>query len=145
MQTIIKYKANTGEEFSDQASCERHEALCAEIDALVSRLPPKQKGNGCDFENGSGYIQHEKAVFQEVRTGLLRIGKRLHPHKWIDQALADTTEDIHPSWVGRLFDDASSPLSSAWHRFLCTDKQLREWGQPFYANNPDKAKQVKLN
>lgn len=136
MKTIKKYEANDGTEFNSEAACMRHEALCTEIDEVMSSLPRRPKDNDCSFANGHGYIQHDAETFWAVRDALLRIGRRLSKHNWIDTALADRT--VHPSWCARLFDDISSPLANAWSRILCTDNDLREWGQPFFAYNPDK-------
>ena len=136
MQRIQKFKADDGAEFTTEAECLEYEALCAEIAEVMATLPKRPEDDGCRFSNGHGYLQHTPERFWPARDALLRIGNRLMPHKWFDQALADKT--MHASWCGRLIDEASRPLSRAWDRFRCVDKDLREWGQPYYANNPDK-------
>lgn len=109
MKLIEKYVANDGTEFSSAEKCLAHEALCAEIDAVMARLPQIPVADHCEFENGHGYIQHSEDVFWPVRDELLRIGNRLFP-----------------------------PLYKAWYRIMCVYKSLREWGQLYFVNNPDK-------
>lgn len=140
MQAIQKFRADDGAEFRSEAECVAHEALCAEIDEVVSLLPPRPKDDGCNFANGDGYIQHDPMKFGRVREALLRIANRLYPHKWFDQALAKPNE-VHSSYPARLIDETSRPLATAWYRVSCTDNKFREWGQPYYANNPSEAKE----
>lgn len=85
-------------------------------------------------------MQHDSATLERARVSILKIGQRFTTFPaWLQQTI-DSPECCHPSWVGRLIDDACPrPVKSAWFRFQCIDKQGREWGQPFYANNPDKA------
>ena len=136
MKRITKYVAGDGTEFSTYSSAANHDALCLEIKEVMSDLP-ERLSNGCKFENGEGFIQHQAHVFFGVRHALLTIGKRYIDHVWIDQAIKD--RDIHPSWVLRLFDEQCPALSRAWYRFVCTDSKLREWGQPYLADHPDEA------
>lgn len=133
MKRVQKFRADDGAEFDTEAACLEHEALCAEIDGVMATLPRPPADDGCRFTNGHGYIQHTPERFWPARDALLRIGNRLSPHKWFEQSLAD--REIHPSWCGRLIDETSRPLSRAWYRVMCVDKDLREWGQPYYANN----------
>ena len=137
MQAIQKYRADDGAEFKDDISCIAYEALCAEVAEIMATLPKRPSDDGCQFSNGHGYLQHNADKFLAARAALLRVGARLYPHKWFDQALADPT--VHPSWCGRLIDETSRPLVAAWHRVMCIDAKFREWGQPYYANNPEAA------
>ena len=136
MKKITKYRADDGTEFNSEAEAVNHDALCLEIKEVMSELP-KRPSNGCKFENGEGFIQHQPHVFFGVRHALLAIGKRYIELGWIDQAIKD--RNIHPSWVIRLFDERCPALSRAWYRIMCTDKKLREWGQPYFADHPDEA------
>jgi hypothetical protein len=106
-------------------------------------LPAKPKIPGCGFENGDGFIQHDRKTFLNVRHRLLEIFADECDHPWIKQALAD--DSVHPSGIARLLDDGGNrALQDAWHRIYCTDEQFREWGQPFFRMNPHQAKQVCL-
>lgn len=143
MKEVTKYLADDGLEFNDRAQCERYEAMCANVAALMSKLPAKPDLPGCSFENGGGYVQHDPAAARAVRSGLLRIANEIMPHKWFDQSIADET--VHPSWAGRMIDEMDQRcLSRAWHRFMCMSADFREYGQPYFASHPEEAKDVCL-
>ena len=142
MKTITRFLSDDGCEFDTETKCRAHEGLSNEVGAVLFSLPALPKDDGCKFANGHGYIQHDPEAFKAAKTALLRIGQRVCPHKFIDNSLEDPT--VHPSWVGRIFSDNSRPLYAAWGRVMCTDDQFREWGQPYYANNP-KGEFVRIN
>lgn len=143
MEAITKFRADDGTEFADADDAKAHEALCAEIDAVMRTLPPMPKDDGCNFSNGHGFIQHDPVTFNAARHALLRIADRVCPHRRIRESIADDT--AHSSWAGRIISESSMPLSRAWYRIEKTDTKFREWGQPYYANNPDKGEQFCLN
>jgi len=143
MIEIAKYKAIDGKEFDDKEKCIDYEALIKKVDSIMGVLP-KLPNKDCNFSNGGGYIQHEPSILNTVKRDLLGVIKKYVDHKWVQQSIDDPT--IHSSYVGRLLNDYSiSPLEKAWDRFMCIDKYQREWGQPYYANNPDDATQKRLN
>lgn len=144
MEVITKYKAIDGKEFNTDLECLDHELLIKKVDEIMSPLHPIPKDDGCVFANGGGYIQHDKKILILVRRSLLELCKTYVDHKWIQQTIDD--ESVDASWVSRLLGDYGiNPLYMAWNRFSCIDKNQREWGQPYYANNPEKAKQIQLN
>jgi hypothetical protein len=140
MQAIQKFKADDGAEFRTEAECISYEALCAEVAEIMATLPAQPKDDGCRFSNGDGYLQHEPANLERARISILKIGQRfIKEPPWLQQTI-DTPAGCHPSWAGRLIGDACPrPVNDAWYRFQCIDKQNREWGQPYYANNPNEA------
>lgn len=142
MEAITKFKAKDGIEFVSEQECVEYELLIDEVNSIMSSLP--NRPDGSDFANGSGYVQHDKTILQRVRLRLLFVCQRYIDHKWIQQTI--NNENVHPSYVGRLIDEYGiNPLSKAWYRFLCMDSNSREWGQPYFATNPDSAKQVRLS
>jgi len=137
METITKFKAIDGTEFTSETECLKYELLIKRVDEIMALLPPTPKDDGCSFANGEGYVKHEKQTLRKVQVRLLEICKEYIDHKWIQQTIDD--ENVHPSYVGRLLGDYGiRPLEKAWYRFSCVDKQGREWGQPYFANNPEK-------
>ena len=88
------------------------------------------------------YIKISKINIKELRIKTININKTKIKHKWIQQSIDDDT--IHPSYVGRIVD-GNAPFSKAWYRFMCIDKDYREWGQGYFALHPNEGKQVKLN
>lgn len=143
MQTITKYKADDGVEFLNASECELHEANCELAEAIMRTLP--KKPDSCDFSNGGGYVQHDAETLLKARNRFLEFVKRYTDHKWIQQSI-DGGMDIDCSWAGRIIGEcAPSSIYKHWCRFGCVDKSFREWGQPYYALNPEQGKQIRLN
>lgn len=141
MKAITKFKAVDGKEFNSENECLDYENLIKKVNNIMKALPPLPKDEGCRFSNGEGFVQHDKTILRKVQINLLEEMKKHIDHKWIQETIDN--ENVHPSYVGRLIDDYGiSPLNKAWYRFMCIDKLGREWGQPYFATNPDKAKQV---
>ena len=71
--------------------------------------------------------------------------KRYTTFKWVQETIDNPNS--HLSWVTRAIGDSDCPhtIYRMWSRFTCIDKEGREWGQPFYATNPNQAEQIKLN
>jgi hypothetical protein len=140
METITKFKAIDGKEFTSEIECLKYELLIKRVDEIMALLPKIPKDDGCNFANGGGYIQHEKTTLRNAQIQLLEICKEYIDHKWIQQTIDET---VHSSYVGRLLGDYGiRPLENAWYRFSCVDKQYREWGQLYFATNPDKGTNV---
>ena len=142
MQTITKFKAIDGVEFTDKQECIKYELLIDRVNSIMNTLP--KHPDSCDFSNGIGYLQHDKTTLRNAKVSLLTICKEYIDHKWIQQSIDGDT--VHPSWVGRLLGDYGiRPLERAWNRFQCIDSKYREWGQPYFAYNPEKATQKCLS
>ena len=137
METITKFKAVDGKEFTNTEECLKYELLIKRVDVIMAFLPPVPKADNCDFDNGSGYVKHDKAILRNAQIQMLEICKEYIDHKWVQDTIDD--ENVHLSYVGRLIDDYEiRPIRDAWYRFMCVDKDSREWGQPYFADNPDK-------
>ena len=142
MKTIVKYVAIDGKEFTGQLDCEDYEQLIETVNAIMAKLPYVSEDTV--FHNGSGYLLHPMSTVKEVRNEILEICKKYIDHHWIQQTIDDYNVD--PSWVARILSDYNiSPLSKAWYRFKCIDKDGKEWGQPYYVTHQNEAKQVQLN
>jgi len=141
METITKFKAIDGKEFTSEIECLKYELLIKRVDEIMALLPQTPKDDGCNFSNGGGYVKHEKTTLRNAQIQLLEICKEYIDHKWIQQTIDDET--VHLSYVGRVLGDYGiRPLENAWYRFSCVDKQYHEWGQPYFATNPDKGTNV---
>ena len=142
MKEIIKYQSNDGAEFINREDCLKYEEVCFRVSGILKRLP--EKPDTCDFSNGDGFIQHDEKYFLEARKSLLVIAGEHIKHKWIEQSINDDTVD--PSWAGRLIGEiGNKSLDKAWYRVSCTDKSYREFGQPYYVSNPDRATLNQIN
>lgn len=138
MKTITKFQAIDGVEFYTDSECLNYERLICAVENIMGELEQPPDDKDCKFANGDGFIQHDKVTLSRVRIDLLKEIKKHIDHKWVQQSIDD--ESIHPSWVARLISDYNiRPLSNAWYRFQCIDVRGREWGQPYFANNPEKA------
>ena len=136
MKKIAKWVAIDGTEFNEEQKCIDYENLISKVKSIEAKLPSIP--DTTDFSNGDGYIQHDEVVTNSVRVEILELCKGYIDHKWVQQSIDDST--IHPSYVARLLDDYNiRPISNLWYRFHCIDKKYREWGQPYFAANPDKA------
>jgi hypothetical protein len=138
MKQIAKYRSVDGREFSTEKECLDYETLIDTVNTIMARLKPLPREDGCDFRNGHSFVQQSKAAFKLVKLNLLNEVKKHINHKWIRQTMEDET--VHLSYVGRLIDDCNiPPLNNAWSRLMCIDKEYREWGQPYFANNPEES------
>lgn len=136
MERIIKFKAIDGKEFLEAMECVKYEQLIYEVQQILSVLKPLPKDDGCAFANGESFLQQDKTNVKLAKLQLLRLMKQYINHKWIDQTIDD--DKVDPSWVARLVGDYGiRPLCDAWHRISCTDKEFREWGQPYFVKHPE--------
>jgi len=138
MEKITKFKAIDGREFYEESKCRDYENLIEEVEQIMGAFPPLPQNDGCKFVNGGGYIQHSRESFERVKSALLDVASRYISHQWIQQTKADPS--VHLSYAARLISEIGlQPLENAWNRLLCADKLYREWGQPFFAEHPEKA------
>ena len=134
-ETVTYYIADDGAKFTTEDGATAHEALTAEVAAILAPLAKRPTDTGLQFENGHGHIPHDADVLRAVRGELAELGQRVCPTFDSWPAFADGT--CHPSWPGRFVDDCGpSALREPIYRFMCIDGQGREWGQPYYAANP---------
>jgi len=135
VKEIRKFVADDGTEFTSEVACLGHESLCNEIASIVSRLNPGTEKHG-------EFVQQSGPVALGVQRDLVLIFERLHP-KMVDHHTEWAREATRPAGmtlIGRYMDDCGpSPLYAAWHRIMRMDHQFREWDQPYFAIQADKA------
>lgn len=144
MKPIKVYVANDGSRWDDPSKAEERDALIVEIEDIMAPLGPRPKDQGCHFANGAGYIQRDAVTVANVRAALLVPTKRVLKWWWDDQVerFGKEPTEAHGSWYQRMLDGSHAPVDRAWSRLCCIDEQSREWGQQYYAKNPEKGKQV---
>lgn len=141
MEKIIKFKAKDGKEFDIEGECTKYENLINDINLIMSNLPAKP--SDCEFTNGGGYLQHCRETLFSAKLAFLNLCKVYVNTTYVNAALETRVGFMN---LGRVLDDSNiSPLYSSWIRFVCIDENLREWGQPYYANNPEQGKNKRLN
>jgi len=101
METIQKFKAIDGVEFTDKQECIKYELLIDRVNSIMNTLP--KHPDTCDFSNGSGYLQHDKTTLRNAKVSLLTICKEYIDQKWIKQTI--DVDTVNPQWVGRLLED----------------------------------------
>ena len=138
MKIIKKYQALDGREFVDEAACLNHEAILRNIEMVMSHLV--KSPDSCEFQNGHGFIQQRPSDVELVKNAIIDM--------WgSDDQIKEEARKHSPrfSILGRIFDDSGSPLRKPWYRLCCIDDHYREWGQMFFAINPDQGEQTRLN
>lgn len=123
-----------------------------QLDELYSKMLDKSElkehGLNMDFTSGEGYIQHNKKVLDDVMDKWCEVAKEVYGdcHGAFDYRPINTR-----GIIGRIIDDSGrdtpvkETLSKIWSRYSCIDSKQREWGQPYFAINEDKGKEVCYN
>lgn len=130
MERISKYKAIDGSVFNTEQECLSYESLIERVNAIMRPLGTRP--DDTNFTNGGGYIQHDSRVVAIAKEEITELAIKTFK---IDR-------NVNFFIIGRYCDDCGSKcLYSAWSRLNCCDKNNREWGQGYYAINPDKGTQ----
>ena len=91
------------------------------------------------LKNGEGYFQHSISQILEYRDKADNLFREI-------TNIFHITSQTHVSYIVRILGDLNSPLQKCYQRLYCINMvNGREWGQPYFALNPEKGKQVKLN
>lgn len=150
MQAITKYKANDGSEWDEPEKAVRRDHLIADVDDVMVSLNPCP--DDTNFANGHGYVQQDAEQIAKVKANLFTIANQDGILKWwIDDQKARhgktddfLINDTHASWYCRMLDGSHRPLERAYSRLCNIDDECREWGQQYFANNPEKGDQIQL-
>lgn len=149
MEAITVYKAVDGSRWDSESDALKRDDESFKTALSIGQLGERYKEtDSCNYENGGGYVQHDLNTIRVCKMALIRLCRETRPHfdEW-----ARMQESVHKvdllkidvGWFNRMMDD-DSPMDKAWRRFYCIDAQGREWGQPYYALNPDKGEQKRL-
>jgi len=135
MQTITKIQAIDGKLFDDEADCIKYENMIEEIETTMSTLKPIP--NDFEFQNGDGFVQQEISIVSKAMVCIADIAGVEKRPEFINDPFA-----CRFGVIGRIIDDSDIPvLYKAWNRFMNIDRFGREWGQSYFARNPEKGKQ----
>ena len=135
---------------SDDGAIWRHKKDAIARDVMIDSISwfevvlPPVEDDSCSFANGDGYVQHDASVVVDAKERLLKLTEGVIGWWFKSQREKYSTDfnTVDPSWFLRMMDGSAPPLEHAWQRLSCIDKSYREWGQPYYAMNPTKGKQV---
>lgn len=138
MKRVTRYEAHDGSQFKTASEAKAHEQLIAAVAELSKLLRPVP--DDADFANGHGYVQQDEKQVQAYKRGLLLLAKGYGP-RFAEGA--KTPDDVNPCGVvGRILDDVGGPINTAWRRLMNMDIHYREWGQGYFALNPDKGELI---
>lgn len=138
MKKIIKYQANDGSYFNTEEECIKYESILSKVNNFLNKLPDREKyDKDCILSNGGGYIQlpyNPKSEMEKLLVNLSNI--------WFNPS---TPFEKFNFILVRYIDDVNMKcLNKLVFRLMCIVED-REYGQPFYANNPGKCANIKLN
>lgn len=137
MKIINKYKALDDSIFNTEKECIKYEEILHEVNSILNNLP-KIKDEDCKFTNGEGYIQHNPNIKKDLETDIVRLSNKYFKPKELFVKFN--------YYLGRVIDDSGmSCLNKLSYKLMCIDDKNREWGQPYFAINPDKGIQKQLN
>ena len=139
MQTVTRYKANDGTEFTNAVDAVDRDALLIEIEK-ANAIMKRAVDDGCSFTNGHGYIQHTPEEVNQFHIAVAVLIRLEYNDEHAQTFLKNPRGIIH-----RILDDPKCPLGRTMNRVFCIDDRYREWGQPFYAMNPDQGDQVECS
>ena len=135
MQSITKFKSKDGKEFNSAQECLKYEDILERVEDILKHLPSY---DDISFSNGEGYIQHERGVKQSLEKDIVALANKYFAPK------EPYTQFNY--YLGRIIDDSGMRcLNSLTYKIMCIDDLNREWGQPYFAINPDKGIQKQLN
>jgi len=138
MKRIIQFVACDGSKFNSESDCVKHENKIHEIKKIMSTL--NQITSECDFLNGGGYVMQD---IPTVEKAMVRIAEMAGIEK--KPEFINNPFSCRFGIIGRIIDDSGdSDLWRAWGRFMNMDYIGREWGQRYYAQNPEQGRQKDL-
>jgi hypothetical protein len=145
--TTTKYVTEDENQFDSPIDALKHELLLYRVNDALSQLPPRPKS--MEFSNGKGYILHNRYVAMNAYLQLVGIARdyigeemrEVESRPGFKGWGIETAEwfDFHFSRVGD-----NPTLSHAFYRFRAMDSSFREWGQIYFALNPNEGLNVRL-
>jgi hypothetical protein len=135
---VTRYQANDGSEWATLEEAEKRDKESSHV--ALAMKPLRSTPDTSEFRMGNVYVQQKADAVGACKKDLIA-ATRPFLGRWMADTEANGRDmmDVHPSTFGRFIDDTGSPLSLAWARLWCIDKQCREWGQPYYAEHPNSA------
>lgn len=133
MKAITRYLSDDGSTFNIEADCIKYERLSKKVDKLMKGLGKEVEDEGCEFGNGGWYVQHDKQIVKKAKENIVILAKK---------ELKIEENYKFGSFIGRYIDDSGvNCIKNAYSRLQCIDIKGREWGQPYFAFNPNKGVQ----
>lgn len=129
MQSVIKFKADDGSEWSTEVAALKRDRLCARINQAMRPLGPANPL----MRAGKGWVQHDLETVNRCKDAIVEICLEEGLGKSFP-VFNNKGRNIHPlSVAGRILDDYGGPLNEAWNRFCRIDPKGREHQQCYFA------------
>lgn len=133
MKPITIYEAPDGSRFDTQPQCLRYEEMLLAIKRVELSL-----GGTPPDSNGGTFVQHTRDQIAEFDREFEKIIRNYFSNEQADSYRRQPT-----GFVWRVLSDSNTPFNTAickaGYRRQAIDSRLREWGQIYYANNPNPA------
>jgi hypothetical protein len=131
MKKIEMFQAKDGRNFDNRRDCLQYEKTIDRLTVIFNQLSPLPNDDDCRFSNGHGFIQHDRNVYNKVVSEFYSAACLFHT------GLGKFAYNSYGFW--RTLDDTNSLFYRFGFRLLNIDETtMREYGQPYYKNNPDK-------
>ena len=131
MEEVIKYKAVDGKIFDSKEECKRYDVIAKQVGNFFIKLPLK------GHVSGDGYILHD--LNMKIKLNKLTI-------KLANDWFGEGTFTSMSYTLGRYIDDSNmSCLKRLTYLYMCTDRDGKQWNQPYFVNNPEKGVDKRLN
>ncbi|MFA5999924.1 MAG: hypothetical protein WC783_03010 [Candidatus Paceibacterota bacterium] len=121
--TITKYKSKDGKLFDTEDKCKKYEDKYNAVMRIYNILPK------VDINSNDGtFYRHDLRTFEKFKTKLFEF--MLDYFK--DELKGDTKAVKQRFGIVGQFIDGDDLLIKLWDRYMCTDDQGREYGQPHF-------------
>lgn len=140
MKPITRFLADDGAEFASELEALERDALVAELIEVEKHLIPRPSGG--HFTESGEYVQQSGPVVLAFQRRLIRMfATRYDAHlgeRWARYLVIEVP--VGNTYLGRLVSDCAPPcFNRTWWRLWCMDRRFREYGQPYFAHQADKA------
>lgn len=130
----VSFETDDGVVHDSLEQAEKYNVLLGQCDDILNGMISAP--DDIDFINGTGWIQHPPFTKQKLSKNIIDCH-----NKYFDD---DQTEITYA--MGRMLDDGNIKcLYSLLNKYKCMTDDDKEFGQIFFANNPDKAKGGQIN
>lgn len=136
IKKVVVYEASDGTRFDCRKDAEAWESLCLGI--VVATRPLGDRPSSPAFRGGFGCVVHAVATVGEVRDALMPFTVAAFPRWFAANRHPETFTQVSTEAMAWLTQQHAL-LGPAWYRLVCIDATGREWGQPYFAKNPDRA------
>lgn len=140
MKQVIKYISFDGVQFDSEIKCLDHESYVQSAKNIMSILKPVPNDDG--FYNGHSFVSHWSEDVIGARRKLIVLCAEITGDPTIKHLLDHRF--LTRTYATRMLSEVLTPsIYKMWCRFENMDEHWREWGQQYFAINPDESPALK--